>query len=130
MRYLLDSDTCIFALRDNPQVMSRLFKLHPSEWAISSLTSFELYRGITRGLRGDVARQTDQFIQMAQVLKFGERESKLAAEIEQTLRALGKPVGVVDVLISSHAMSQGLVLVTNNTKHFEQVPGLTLENWL
>lgn len=130
MRYLLDSDTCIFALRDNPQVMSRLYKLHPSEWAISSLTAFELHRGLTRGLRDDVARQTAEFIQMAQVLEFGVAESKLAAEIEQTLRTLGKTVGVVDVLISSHALSQGLMLVTNNTKHFEQVPGLKLENWV
>lgn len=130
MRYLLDSDTCIFALRDNPKVMSRLYELHPSEWAISSLTAFELHRGITKGLRADVARQTADFIQMAQVLQFGENESKLAAEIEQRLKVLGKPVGVVDILIASHALSHGLPLITNNTKHFEQIPGLRLENWL
>ena len=130
MRYLLDSDTCIFALRDNPKVMSRLYELHPSEWAISSLTAFELHRGITKGLQADVARQTADFIQMAQVLQFGENESKLAAEIEQRLKVLGKPVGVVDILIASHALSHGLPLITNNTKHFEQIPGLRLENWL
>ncbi len=130
MRYLLDSDTCIFALRDNPKVMSRLYELHPSEWAISSLTVFELHRGISKGLRVDVARQTADFIQMAQVLQFGENESKLAAEVEQRLKMLGKPVGVVDILIASHALSHGLPLVTNNTKHFEQIPRLRLENWL
>jgi tRNA(fMet)-specific endonuclease VapC len=130
MRYLLDSDTCIFALRDYPKVMSRLYELHPSEWAISSLTAFELHRGITKGLRADVARQTADFIQLAQVLPFCEKESKLAAEIELRLKMLGKPMGVVDVLIASHALSHSLTLVTNNAKHFENVPELKLENWL
>lgn len=130
MRFLLDSDTCIFALRGNPKVMSHIYELHPSEWAISSLTAFELHRGITKGLRADVARQTEGFIQTAQVLQFGENESKLAAEIEQRLKIHGKPVGVVDILIGSHALSHGLPLVTNNTRHFERIPGLKLENWL
>lgn len=129
MRYLLDSDTCIFALRDHPKVMSRLYELNPSEWAISSLTAFELRRGITKGLRADVARQTAEFIKMAQVLPFREKESTLASQIEQQLKTLGKPVGVVDVLIASHALSHSLPLVTNNTRHFEHVPGLRLENW-
>lgn len=130
MRYLLDSDTCIFALRDNLNVMRRLVDSPQSDWGISSLTAFELERGIASGLRHDIARQTEGFIRAAQVFDFGQIQAKRAAEIELHLKRLGKVSGVVDILIAAHAVSLGLTLVTNNLKHFEHVPGLKLENWL
>jgi len=129
-RYLLDSDTCIFGLRDNERVVQKLLMLHSSDWAISSLTAFELQRGITRQTRPDVARQTADLIQAAMVFNFGRPEAAKAASIEDQLRKLGKPIGVVDILIAAHALTLGLTLVTNNTKHFEEIPGLKLENWL
>jgi tRNA(fMet)-specific endonuclease VapC len=130
MRYLLDSDTCIFGLRDNQAVMDKLLSLHLSDWAISSLTAFELHRGVVRGLQADVSRQTLEFLRTAQILTFGSSEAALAASIERQLGILGKSVGVVDVLIGAHALSQDLTLVTNNTKHFQGIPGLRLDNWL
>ena len=130
MRYLLDSDTCIFALRDNLKVMQKLMQLPSHQWGISSLTAFELQRGVARGLRTDVAEQTKNFIEAAQVVEFGRAQAKPAAEIEHHLVRAGKSVGVVDILIAAHAISLGLTLVTNNTKHFENVPGLKLENWV
>lgn len=130
MRYLLDSDTCIFALRDNLNVMQKLIQLPSHQWGISSLTAFELERGVARGLRTDVAEQTENFIRAAQVVEFGRAQAKHAAEIEHRLVRAGKSAGVVDVLIAAHAVSLDLTLVTNNTKHFEYVPGLKLENWV
>ena len=94
------------------------------------MTVFELERGITRGLRHDIARQTEGFIAAAQVLDFGQVQAKRAAEIEMQLKNGGKVSGLVDSLIAAHAVSLGLTLVTNNTKHFENVPGLKVENWL
>lgn len=130
MRFLLDSDTCIFALRDNLNVMQKLIQLPTSQWGISSLTAFELERGVARRLRTDVAEQTAKFVEAARVVEFGRAQARHAAEIEQHLIKTGKSAGVVDVLIAAHALSLGLTLVTNNTKHFENVPGLTLENWV
>ena len=130
MRFLLDSDTCIFALRDNLNVMQKLIQLPTSQWGISSLTAFELQRGVARGSRADVAEQTAKFIEAACVVEFGRAEARHAAEIERHLMKNGKPSGVVDVLIAAQALTLGLTLVTNNTKHFENVPGLTLENWV
>ena len=94
------------------------------------MTVLELERGIGRGLRHDIARHTEGFIAAAQVLDFGQVQAKRAAEIEIQLKNGGKASGVVDSLIAAHAVSLGLTLVTNNTKHFENVPGLKLENWL
>lgn len=130
MRYLLDSDTCIFALRDFSNVIDRLYSLDPSEWAMSSVTAFELLRGLHRNARADVVRQTEEFVAASTVLNFGLGEARYAARIESTLAAMGKPSGRLDVLIAAQALKAGLTLVTNNTKHFENVPGLKLENWV
>ena len=83
---------------------------------------------MARGLREDVSRQTLEFVQTAQILTFGSSEAALAASIGRQLGTLGKPVGVLDVLIGAHALSQDLTLVTNNTKHFQGMPGLKLDN--
>lgn len=130
MRYLLDSDTCIFALRDHPKVMAKLMSIPLTTWGISSLTAFELERGISAGIRSDVSGQTTAFIEAAEVVQFGAREAKIAAQVESHLKRLGKFSGVLDALIAAHALSLGLILVTNNTRHFKDVPGLKLENWV
>ncbi len=130
MKYLLDTDTCIFALRDDSKVLARLLKLPMSHWGISSLTACELERVAVRATRPDVAEQTSSFVDLANVLPFRSAEAKLAATVELGLRKNGTPNGLVDTLLAAHAISLGLTLVTNNTEHFKDVPGLKLENWL
>jgi tRNA(fMet)-specific endonuclease VapC len=111
-------------------VTDRLLEIHSSSWAVSSLTVFELHRGIASGIRQSLAERTEDFIAAAQILAFGKADATRGAEIESHLVTMGKPVGLADVLIAAHAVSNNLILVTNNTKHFENVPGLKLENWL
>lgn len=130
MLYLLDTDTCIFALRGDLKVLSKLQELPVASWGISSLTAFELERGVVRITRPDVAHQTSTFINLAQVLPFGRAEAKEAATVEHRLQVNGTPTSVVDVLLAAHALTLGLTLVTKNTKHFKDVPKLKLENWL
>ena len=130
MQYLLDSDTCIFALRDHPSVMKKLVNLPLTDWGISPVTAFELERGVAALVNQELARQTTLFIEAAEVLQFGAQEAKLAAQIEKHLKKLGRFSGVLDVFIAAHALSQGLILVTNNTRHFRNIPGLKLENWV
>ncbi len=130
MQYLLDSDTCIFGLRDHPNVMAKLMTLPLRAWGISSLTAFELERGMAAGLRPDVSNQTTAFIEAAEVLDFGAKEARIAAQIENHLKRIGKFSGALDALIAAHALNLDLTLVTNNTKRFKDVPGLKLENWV
>jgi tRNA(fMet)-specific endonuclease VapC len=130
MRYLLDSDTCIFAIRSNKPLLRRLASVEPGHWAISAVTAFEIAKGIELhpGTRARFA--SEQFLETAQVLEVTADVAIAAAKVHAYLKALGRPAGIADELIASQAIHSKMTLVTNNTKHFENVPGLKLENWL
>lgn len=129
-RYLLDTDICIFGLRDHPGVMSKLSSISSFDWGISSLTAFEVLRGVSSVGNQTTVDQSQDFVSFAQVFPFQAAEAKRAAQVERELAKLGKPAGQIDMMIAGHALSLGLILVTNNQRHFNSVPGLKLENWL
>ena len=63
------------------------------------------------------------------ILPFGPGAASEYGEIRTHLQGQGTPIGPMDLLIAAHARAEGLVLVTNNVREFERVPGLELENW-
>lgn len=131
-RYLLDSDTCIYALsRRYPAVSARFDLLQPGEAVISAVAYGELLFGASKSNApaAAAARLT------ALTLVAGLAPPPLAAaghyaEIRRHLEAAGAPIGANDVWIAAHARATGLVLVTNNEREFRRVPGLHVENWL
>ncbi len=129
-QYLLDTDICIFGLRDHPRVMSKLSSMSSFDWGISSLTAFEVLRGVSSVGNQRTVDQSQDFVSFAQVFPFQAAEANRAAQVERELAKLGKPAGQIDTMIAGHALSLGLILVTNNQRHFNSVPGLKLENWL
>lgn len=129
-RYLLDTDICIFALRDHPGVIAKLSRMPSHDWGISSLTAFEILRGVSRVGNQRVIKDSQDFVTFAQVFPFKVVEAKRAAEVERELAKVGRPAGQIDMMIAGHALSLDLTLVTNNQKHFSSIPGLRLENWL
>ena len=128
--YLLDTDICIFGLRDHPNVMSRLSSMSSYDWGISSLSAFEILRGASSLGNARTKEESQDFVSFAQVFPFQAAEAKRAAQVERELARLGKPAGQIDTMIAGHALSLGFTLVTNNQKHFNSVPGLMLDNWL
>jgi tRNA(fMet)-specific endonuclease VapC len=72
----------------------------------------------------------DELFATVEVLPFGAEEARLAARTRHSLEQAGSPIGPFDVLIAGHALSAGLVLVTNNTREFSRVKGLGIEDWL
>lgn len=64
------------------------------------------------------------------MLDFDTQAAKAYASIRADLESKGKVIGANDLLISAHALSRGLILVTNNVKEFERVGGLQIENWI
>jgi len=128
--YLLDTDTCIFGLRDHPGVMTQLSSMSSFDWGISSLTAFEILRGASSLANARTKEESQDFVSVAQVFPFQAAEAKRAAQVERELARLGKPAGQIDMMIAGHALSLGFTLVTNNQKHFNSVPGLILDNWL
>ena len=51
-------------------------------------------------------------------------------ETHTLLMKKGQPIGIMDVQIAAHALAENLILVTHNTRHFERIPGLKLEDWM
>lgn len=129
--YLLDTDTCSFAVMGHPEVFPKLDGLDRESWALSSLVFAELDYGLVRNkLLPRSALALEKFLSSAAVVAFDQKAAHEAARVRAHQDQIGKPSGAIDQLIAGHALALGLVLVTGNTKHFEHVPGLVVENWL
>lgn len=130
MRWLLDTETCSFAVMGEPSVFARLDSLDRDSWAISSLVYAELHYGLDKGrLSARSAEALKKFLRAAAVVPFDQAAAREAAGIRHHLEKLGKPAGAIDQLLAGHARALGATFVACNTKHFENVPGLRLENW-
>ena len=131
MRYMLDTNICIYAIKKKPEAVIRRFLEHdPDEICISSITCAELMHGVEKSQAADRNRLAlTLFLSPITVLDFDQKASaeygKLRADLEKT----GTPIGPMDMLIAGHAKAEGLILVTNNAREFCRVEGLRLENW-
>ncbi len=132
MRYLLDTNTCIYVIkRSPPQVYKRLRKLRIGEVGISAITFCELQFGVTNSSKPEENQLAlTEFLAPLEVLDFPSAAAITFGEIRSRLKRAGTPIGSYDLLIAAHALEQGLTLVTNNLKEFKRVPGLELENWM
>jgi len=128
--FMLDTDTVSFALRGQGQVAAQLLNHRPSEICISSVTLAELRYGAgmrrSRKLHGLI----DTFVESIIVRPFDHSAADRFGTVATALARQGVPIGEFDTLIAAHALATRLTLVTNNTKHFSRVVGLTTENWI
>ena len=129
--YMLDTNTCIFVLKNRPEKVKKKFKAIKNI-CISSVTYGELCYGIENGethLREQRKEQLDNFTQRILIDPWDEEAARHYGSIRAMLKSEGKLIGNNDLLIGSHARSLNSVLVTNNTKEFSRIPDLTLEDW-
>jgi len=129
-RYMLDTDTVSFALRGYGRVAANLLGHPPSEIFISAISVAELRFGAESKRSVRLHRLIDTFVDSVAVLPFDQAAADRFASVAVTLAKRGEPIGTFDTQIAAHAPSLGLVLVTNNTKHFRRVYGLKTENWV
>lgn len=127
MTHLIDTDIASYLAKRNQAIVERISNLE--RWAISSITSYELTKGIAIRGPGNWSKNVEELLTVAEVMPFDEVAAKQAGWVSAELRNLGKPSGFADELIAGHALSLGLTLVTNNRKHYENVPGLKVESW-
>jgi tRNA(fMet)-specific endonuclease VapC len=130
-RYMLDTDTCSYIMRrSHERVLRRLATLAASDLCISAITKAELLYGVELSARRhqDEAALRD-FLAHAEVTDFPESAAAHYAKIRADLKRRGQLIGANDLFIAAHAVSMGVTLVTNNTKEFRRVRGLSLENW-
>lgn len=127
---MLDTDTVSFALRGVGSVGATLLQRTPTELCISSVTLAELRFGADRRGSQKLHALIDSFTRTVRVVPFDGPAADHFGRIGTLLANHGVPIGQMDTMIAAHAISLELILVTNNTKHFGRVTGLSLENWV
>ena len=129
-RYMLDTDTVSFALRGHGQAANRLLEHRPSEVSISSITLAELRYGAEMRRSRKLNGLIETFAEAVAVAPFDAGAADRFGAVAASLARRGVPIGGFDTLIGAHALALGLILVTNNSRHFERIPGLRTENWV
>jgi len=131
MKYLLDTNICIYIIKQKPEkVFNKFKKLSVGQIAISSITYSELYYGVQRSQKvSQNEAALHQFVAPLDVLPYPEDASTVYGQIRAALEPSGCPIGPLDTLIAAHAQYIGFTLVTNNLKEFSRVPKLKTENW-
>ena len=131
MKYMLDTNICIYVIRKKRQeVIARLVEHDPGDICISAITYAELMHGVEKSAAPDRNRMAAAlFLSPITILDFDADAAEEYGQIRFTLDRRGTPIGPMDTLIAAHARAKRLILVTNNMKEFERVDGLELENW-
>lgn len=129
MRYMLDTNICIYCIKQKPaQVFQRLQEHYPVEVCISSVTYAELVHGVEKSQAVERNRLA-LLLTNIDILDFDAAAAESYGAIRADLEKRGTPIGPLDMMIAGHAKSLGYTIVTNNTKEFNRVLGLNVENW-
>ena len=127
---MLDTNIIIYIMKNRPKQVKRHFQKHKGEMCISAVTLGELVFGAehSQQVERNLA-DIEAMIARLDVLPFDNKAAYHFGQIRAALYSIGKPIGPYDMMIAGQARASGLILVTNNVKEFERVPGLQLENW-
>jgi tRNA(fMet)-specific endonuclease VapC len=132
MKYLLDTNICIYIIKKKPvEVIKRFLKMKPDSIGISSITVSGLYYGIAKSSKpNENTIALEQFILPLTVLDFNKDDSIAYGRLRAKLEQKGKLIGAMDMLIAAQALSRDLIIVTNNEREFKKIEGLSVENWV
>jgi len=131
LRYMLDTGTSSFIMnRFSFGAIRMLESQAVGEVCISAICRSELEFGVEMSpRRAKDAHSLNVFLRHIEVLDYPSNASPDYAQIRAFLKERGRPIGANDLFIAAHARCLGLTLVTNNTREFNRVPGLKIENW-
>lgn len=132
MRYLLDTNICIYIIKRKPeQVFRRFQRQRPGDIGISAITYSELCYGVANSARPEQNQAAlAEFVAPLEVCDYPADASTAYGRIRAELRRRGKPIGPLDTLIAAHAVHLGVVLVTNDMTDFQRVSSLRVESWV
>ncbi len=132
MRVLLDTNICIYMIKNKPPEVRKHFeRLVPGDIAISSITVAELQYGVEKSAAKEQnALALEAFLLPLEIAPFDMDSALAYGKIRAGLESLGKPIGSMDMLIAAQAIAQGFTLITHNLKKFDRVPGLKCETWV
>ena len=131
MKYLLDTNICIYLINERPKKVLTHFKRHSlGDIGISSITASELAFGVAKSGLAKNSAALEAFLLPLNVVDYDAGAAMIYGDIRATLEKQGKTIGPLDMLIAASALSRQLILVTNNEKEFRRVSKLKVENWL
>jgi tRNA(fMet)-specific endonuclease VapC len=127
--FMLDTDISSYIIKRRPATLVEKFEKHSETLNVSAITAAELRFGAEKAGRSQLAELVEAYLDRLAILDWTDEVTPHYARIRSKLGLSGKPIGNMDLLIASHAVSQGMTVVTNNVKHFSNVPGLKVELW-
>lgn len=131
MSYMLDTNICIYAIKNKPvQVLKKIKENLSDQLCISAITLAELEYGVEKSLYPEKNRaDLFKFLSILDILPFNDSAAAEYGNICTYLQKQGTPIGIMDMLIAGHARAEKMILVTNNVREFKRVPNLEIENW-
>ncbi len=131
MRYLLDTNICILIINRRPQgARDRFLHVSIGDMAVSSITVSKLHYGVEKSRKREQnARALQKFLLPLMVLPYDDEAAQQYGYIRAQLEREGKVIGAMDIMIAAHALALGLKVITNNTREFQRIPGLEVEDW-
>jgi len=132
MNYMLDTNICVSLIRQKQRgLIERLTSHDPDEVGVSIITVAELSYGAQKSVQpSQNLRALEQFLLPLEVADFDQSAADTYGLVRAHLETNGNPIGSMDMLIGAHALSLGVVLVTNNIREFKRIPNLRVEDWL
>jgi tRNA(fMet)-specific endonuclease VapC len=129
VKFLLDTDTCIYALRHHPEVRSHIDSMTPEDVAVSAMNEAELWYGALNSQHPEKhTKDVEAFLQPITVLAFDADAAKEHARLRMALKK--QPIGERDLVIASVALVHRLTIVTHSQREFGRVPGLKSVDWV
>lgn len=130
MRFMLDTNICIYAIKQRPaSVIAALRRHGPAGIGISSITAAELFFGARKSGSEKNLKALRQFLEPLEVADFDQGAAEIYGQVRERLEKAGTPIGPLDTEIAAHALALDVTLVSNNLREFSRVDGLKLANW-
>ncbi len=130
MRYMLDTNICIYAIKHKPDAVVAALRAHADRGiGVSSITVAELYFGVEKSGSARNREALRHFLEPLEIADFDATAAEIYGRVRQQLEGAGTPIGPLDTQIAAHALGLEVTLVTNNQREFERVEGLRVENW-
>jgi tRNA(fMet)-specific endonuclease VapC len=131
LTYMLDTNICIYVMKNYPQVLREKFNALAEQLCISTITLGELHYGAEKSARRvDNLTAIAHFVARLDVLPFEAKAAANYGQVRAELERAGTPCGPHDIQIGGHARSEGLIIVTDNIREFDRMPGIRAENWV
>jgi tRNA(fMet)-specific endonuclease VapC len=132
MKYMLDTNTCVYIIkRKPPDVIERFKEIEISQIGISAITLSELLYGVFKSSKPKQNQMAlAQFVAPLEILPYGDEAAQYYGSLRARLENQGSPIGALDMLIAAHALWLDCILITNNEREFNRIPNLKTDNWV